>query len=502
MTEDTKILNDRVDTLTKQVEDLTTFFSKKIKAANQGLEDLESQVGANNFSGKKVERKQLIVKDQILVGDHDDVAILSVTDSLYRFWVGAANPAAAPFRITKAGVVTASSLSLTGGTISYGKTSFADSANAGYYLSSSGFYVGSALDASYLQYVIGTGVFNIKAIISTLAGSVLNTTYLSGLIPQGNLNVADRGWTQTSAFSVTDADTIAWGAGIFTSADGTAYNISAGNTGNMVAKTYIYLDTAVSTTVYQTTTTSANAVGAGKVMIGIAQNGTTEATYMIMQGQGGYNIDAANIVAGSITANEIAASTITAGKMNISTLSSISANIGSITSGTITGALIRTSSGGDRIEMKDDNTITFYSGGYTRTFISNGILGFSTPLGVGSGSIYGYGTEEMVIDTGNSPYHFNASAFFPDSFVADLGKSTDKWRDGYFSRDLYVGDDLFVTDYAEVGGDLDVAGTIYGTLDLAGQGGIDQSSTCLNVDGTTWNAFVFTDGLLTAYLEF
>ena len=39
MTEDTKILNDRVDTLTKQVEDLTTFFSKKIKAANQGLED-------------------------------------------------------------------------------------------------------------------------------------------------------------------------------------------------------------------------------------------------------------------------------------------------------------------------------------------------------------------------------------------------------------------------------------------------------------------------------
>ena len=199
-----------------------------------------------------------------------------------RFWAGDtfANRATAPFRVTEAGVVTAANITITG-------------------------------------------------------GSVLSSL-LSGPINTANLNIADRGWSQTCAFSVTDADTIAWGAGTFTSADGTAYSISAGNTGNMSAKTYIYLDTAISTTAYQTTTTATTAVGGGKVLIAIAENGTTEATYQVMQGQGGQNIDAANIVAGSITANEIAASTITAGKLSITQLSAITANMGSITAGNIT----------------------------------------------------------------------------------------------------------------------------------------------------------------------
>lgn len=185
---------------------------------------------------------------------------------------------------------------------------------------------------------LNTGVAYLRnLVISGLqAGSSLSSSYLSGTIGQTNLNVANRGWTQTSAFSITDADTIAWGAGTFTSADGTAYSIGAGNTGNMSAKTYIYLNTAVSTTAYQTTTTSTTALGVGKVLVAIAQNGTTEATYQVLQGQGGYNIDAVNIVAGSITANEIAATTITAGLMNVSTLSSIVANLGTITAGNIT----------------------------------------------------------------------------------------------------------------------------------------------------------------------
>ena len=59
-----------------------------------------------------------------------------------------------------------------------------------------------------------------------------------GRIPITNLNIANRGWTQTCAFSVTDADTVAWGAGTFTTSDGgTTYNIGAGNTGDMTAKT-------------------------------------------------------------------------------------------------------------------------------------------------------------------------------------------------------------------------------------------------------------------------
>lgn len=207
-----------------------------------------------------------------------------------RFWAGAAfaSRSSAPFRVTEAGAITATTATITGA-------------------------------------------------LTTAAGSVITTTYLSGIVGQSNLNVANAGWTQTSAFSVTDLDTVAWSSGSFIASTGTTYSISSGNTGNMAAKTYIYLDTAVSSTVYQTTTSASTAVGAGKVLVAIAQNGAVEATFQVMgTGGGGMNIDAASIVAGSITANEIAASTITAGKMSVTTLSSIVADLGAITAGTLT----------------------------------------------------------------------------------------------------------------------------------------------------------------------
>ena len=183
-------------------------------------------------------------------------------DDDVRFWAGAtfANRATADFRVTKAGAVVAASFTHSGGTV--------------------GALVAVALES---------------------------------------LNVAARGWTQTSVFSVTDADTVAWGAGTFTSADGTAYLIDGGNTGNMAAPTYIYLNTAVSTTAYQTTTTAAIAVGAGKVLSAKAENGTGEATFQVFGGIGGQNIDAASIVANSITANELSTSITYAGSIVIDT---------------------------------------------------------------------------------------------------------------------------------------------------------------------------------------
>jgi hypothetical protein len=87
----------------------------------------------------------------------------------------------------------------------------------------------------------------------------------------------------------------------------------------MAAATYIYLDTAVSTTAYQSTTTAANAVGAGKVLIAKAQNGTGEATFQVFGGIGGTNIDASSIVANSITANELSTSLLYAGSLVIDT---------------------------------------------------------------------------------------------------------------------------------------------------------------------------------------
>lgn len=145
-------------------------------------------------------------------------------------------------------------------------------------------------------------------------------------------NIASQGWTQTCVFSVTDADTVAWGSGVFTAANGTSYNITAGNTGDMGARTYIYLDIGASTTVYQTTTTATTAVGDGKVLIGVAEDNTTEAIFQIFGGTGGANWKGSDIVASSITTNEIAANTIVAGNIEAGTVTATEIDTDSITS--------------------------------------------------------------------------------------------------------------------------------------------------------------------------
>lgn len=134
------------------------------------------------------------------------------------------------------------------------------------------------------------------------------------------LSVSGHNWTYSGAWSVTDADTIAWGSGTLTTSGGGSYSITGSNTGNMVAKTYIYFDLGTSSTAFSTTTTASTAIGEGKLLIATAQNGTGEASFIVMNDKA-YNIDASNIVANSITANEIAASTITGANiltMNIS----------------------------------------------------------------------------------------------------------------------------------------------------------------------------------------
>jgi len=153
-----------------------------------------------------------------------------------------------------------------------------------------------------------------------------------GTIPSTTLDVSNWGWTQSCAFSSTDLNTVSWGAGTFTSANGVSYSIGAGNTGNMAAKTYIYLDINVSEIAYQITTTSADSVGVGKVLVAVAEDGATDATY---------NLQEAN----QIVSDNILANTIDASKMNVGQLSAISANIGTITAGSINGVTIAIGTG-------------------------------------------------------------------------------------------------------------------------------------------------------------
>jgi hypothetical protein len=263
-------------------------------------------------------------------------------------------------------------------------------------------------------YIDSAGVLNctaavISGAITASAGSVIDGTYLSGAsVTASKAVLALVNWTQTCTFSVTDADTVAWSSGTLTLADGTAYSISSGNTGNMAAKTYIYLDVDVSITAYQTTTTAATAVGDNKILLAIAQNGTTEATFMLLNNNS-YNIDAANIVAGSITANEIAAGAITATKISVSNLSAINADLGSITAG----------------------TITLNTSGYIR--------GGQTAYATGTGFFLGYDTSAYKLSIGDSSQYINWDGSSLTSTNANIVNSY------VAGEDITAGDALIVS---------------------------------------------------------
>lgn len=91
-------------------------------------------------------------------------------------WLGAATFAAAPFSVSNAGAVTLGSVTLVGGTIRYGKTSFTDSTNAGYYMSSEGVYFGAASDASKLKYTIADGTFDFIGTVSSRSTVTIAST--------------------------------------------------------------------------------------------------------------------------------------------------------------------------------------------------------------------------------------------------------------------------------------------------------------------------------------
>lgn len=94
-----------------------------------------------------------------------------------------------------------------------------------------------------------------------------------GTLKVNALSVGSQFWAHDIAWTATDEDTASWGAGTLTFANGDNYAISAGNTGNIGAKTYVYFDKNASTTVLQTSTTYSDAVGDNKALLAIVLAG-------------------------------------------------------------------------------------------------------------------------------------------------------------------------------------------------------------------------------------
>lgn len=219
--------------------------------------------------------------------------------------------------------------------------------------------------ASYII-VAGTGGFGGELIVNAnMISNLLITAsqIANATITSGKTVIALRNISHNLVFSSTDEDTVAWASGTITLSDGTAYSISGGNTGTMAARTYIYLDPSVSSTVLQTTTTAATASADGKYLIASAINVADAdklATFSVFNGAGGVGgllitsadqiadlvITAAVIANLTITAAQIANATITSGKTKIAlhgishdlVFSASDVNTVAWASGTITGS--------------------------------------------------------------------------------------------------------------------------------------------------------------------
>jgi hypothetical protein len=156
-----------------------------------------------------------------------------------------------------------------------------------------------------------------------------------------------KNFVSTLAWTATDQDTATWASGTIKTSDGTSYAIDAGNTGNIGATTYVYLDPATFITVLQTTTTATTAAGNGKILIAVVQIGGAGSECIIdVVGGSGTTIDGDRITTGTIVAD----------RLSVSTLSAISADLGTVTAGDISGVTIAIGAG-NSIFKADSNGI-------------------------------------------------------------------------------------------------------------------------------------------------
>ena len=194
-----------------------------------------------------------------------------------------------------------------GGSVSYGKSSFTDSANAGYWISPEGIYFGSVSDTSKLKYDIGTGTFDF---IGTISGrstlTIANAINITGQLVTDLVNAR----LDTSSKTILDAFTF-------------------GVSGALQIGTY-------------------SAGVSGDIRIspnGIVGRNKSNVTTFAIDGTTGDATFGGNLTAPSGTLGTITAATITGG---------------SIDGVTITGGTVQTGTTGKRVVMSS-NVIEFYN---------------------------------------------------------------------------------------------------------------------------------------------
>ncbi len=242
-----------MDELQQQIADLTNKYN-----------ELNSRIGQNEYSNNIVTSKDLVMQNGSYRSNNfvtgsvgwqiDAEGNVEFSNGVFRGTITASSGTIGSWNINATSIYTGTE-DHSGYTTNAGDvTLYSDGTDASIH--------------TFNWYIDTAGVFH------TRSGDITGNS-ISGIPNDSSTDISLLGWQQNMTFSATDLDTVAWTSGTITLSNGRTFSISAGNTGNMAAVTYIYLDTGTSSTVLQTTTTAATAVGANKILVATAQNSAT-----------------------------------------------------------------------------------------------------------------------------------------------------------------------------------------------------------------------------------
>lgn len=211
----------------------------------------------------------------------------------------------------------------------------------------SSFHVDSAGD-TWWGVNVASGLANAPASVTAAGVAVFKSISLSGSVSISGIanntstDISLLSNTQNMVFTSASATQINWTSGTIVLSNGRSFSISSGNTGTMSALTYIYLDTGVSSTVLQTTSTYSTAMGANKLLVGTAQNNSVGASFIPFGGGQPILDGTAQIAALSITAPSIASAAVTGAKIAAATIAAANIINNTITATQIANATITT----------------------------------------------------------------------------------------------------------------------------------------------------------------
>lgn len=155
---------------------------------------------------------------------------------------------------------------------------------------------------------------------------ISSTQLKDGAVIASKLTEGARSWDYDGSISADDHDTISWTSGTIRLQDGTEYNISSDQTGNMGSRTYIYFDTNSAGSDFQTTTSQNTALADGKILVAVADAApTTIEDAFFLAAFGDMNVESGHVGAKSIKAASI----------DVATIDAISGDFGTITAGLI-----------------------------------------------------------------------------------------------------------------------------------------------------------------------